>query len=544
MNATHPGYNKEINCNSIRKRPKDYVFTPAPHQSKVRSFFRNSLYKGLLLYHKLGSGKSCTSIMVADDLLKNNLVKHVYVLTPGSLRKNWISEYCRVCGRIDKKDIMKKFTFITYNYAIKKHLSEYDFNDSLVIIDEVHNLINGFKNKSENKTALYEKVVYSNARVLCLSGTPVIQDDIFTEWKYLSKLLGKSIDDYKDIKELLNEDLEGIVSYYPGDPSKYPKVNNKPIQCIPMTIKQYELYKKVESRETKIRAMGPPDMGLFHRNPIKYNREKRAFIKAKNYLLTRMFSNCFYGEVDVEEKKEEEKSLKKKKNIDKEDLEDLEDLEDQEIRVEKKKILPDLLKKEGGWICSEKLQNRELFTISPKFSSVLLNIIKNFNSKHVIYSFYKTKAGIQLFYSLLKHCGIHVEVFSGDIDAKKREDILNRFNSIDNRRGKKIKVLLVTEAGAEGISILECNNIHILESSPKENKTRQAIGRVIRYKSHELLPKNEQFVNVWRYWSIVPKDEEPKKLVDEVLYKKGLVLEKHFENFTKRLIRNSIEVKD
>ena len=150
MNATHPGYNKEINCNSIRKRPKDYVFTPAPHQSKVRSFFRNSLYKGLLLYHKLGSGKSCTSIMVADDLLKNNLVKHVYVLTPGSLRKNWISEYCRVCGRIDKKDIMKKFTFITYNYAIKKHLSEYDFNDSLVIIDEVHNLINGFKNKSEN----------------------------------------------------------------------------------------------------------------------------------------------------------------------------------------------------------------------------------------------------------------------------------------------------------------------------------------------------------------------------------------------------------
>jgi superfamily II DNA or RNA helicase len=308
-----------------------------------------------------------------------------------------------------------------------------------------------------------------------------------------------------------------------------------------MTFKQYELYKKVESRETKIRAMGPPEMGLFYRNPKEYNEKKRAFIKAKNYLLTRMFSNCFYGEVDIEDKKDDKKSVKKKKNIDEEDLEDV---EDQEIRAEKKKILPDLLKKEGGWISSEKLKNRELFTISPKFSSVLLNIIKNFNSKHVIYSFYKTKAGIQLFYSLLKHCGIKVEVFSGDVDVKKREDILNRFNSIDNRRGKKIKVLLVTEAGAEGISILECNNIHILESSPKENKTRQAIGRVIRYKSHELLPKSEQFVNIWRYWSIIPKDEEHKKLVDEVLYKKGLVLEKHFENFTKRLIRNSIEVKD
>jgi N12 class adenine-specific DNA methylase len=127
MNATHPGYNKEIKCNSIRKRSKDHVFTPAPHQSKVKSFFKNSLYKGLLLYHKLGSGKSCTSIMVADDFLKNNLVKHVYVLTPGSLRKNWISEYCRVCGRIDKTEIMKKFTFITNKRFFKIMFSEFFF---------------------------------------------------------------------------------------------------------------------------------------------------------------------------------------------------------------------------------------------------------------------------------------------------------------------------------------------------------------------------------------------------------------------------------
>jgi len=520
MNSTHPGYNKEIKCQSIRKRPKDYIFIPAEHQIKVQKYFKRSLYKGLFLYHKLGSGKSCTSIMVADNMLKEKLVDHIFVLTPGSLRKNWVSEYCRVCGNIDNKEFMKKFTFITYNYAIKKNLDKYDFNKSLVIIDEAHNLINGFKNLSENKTALYEKIINSNARVLCLSGTPIIQPDVLKEWKYISNLLGKPIDEYKDITDIKDEDLQGIVSFYPGDESKYPKVIVKPIQLVPMTLKQYKVYKKVELRETAVRAMGPPNISLFHKNPEKYNKEKTDFIKAQNYLLSRLASNCYYNDIDV-------KKIYKIKDGKK---------------IEVDKTLPDLIHKEGGWISSEKLLNKNLLNISPKISHVLLNIIKNLNSKHVIYSFYKTKGGIQLIFSLLKHCGIKAEIFSGDVDVKKRENILNKFNSIDNRRGKSIKVLLVTEAGAEGISIFECNNIHILESSPKENRTRQAIGRVIRYKSHEKLPADEQYVNVWRYWSTIPTSENKKEaLVDELLYKRGISLENQFNEFTDRLIKNSIE---
>ena len=119
MNSTHPGYNKEIKCYSLKKRPKDYIFIPAEHQIKVQKYFKRSLYKGLFLYHKLGSGKSCTSIMVADEMLKDKLVKHVFVLTPGSLRKNWVSEYCRVCGNIDNKEFMKKFTIMLSQKILK-----------------------------------------------------------------------------------------------------------------------------------------------------------------------------------------------------------------------------------------------------------------------------------------------------------------------------------------------------------------------------------------------------------------------------------------
>ena len=95
--------------------------------------------------------------------------------------------------------------------------------------------------------------------------------------------------------------------------------------------------------------------------------------------------------------------------------------------------------------------------------------------------------------------------------------------------------MLVTDAGAEGITVLECNNIHILESNTKENKTRQAIGRVIRYKSHEKLPKEERYVNVWRYWSVAPESNENERLVDEILYRKGSMNGQVFYQFQDRV---------
>ena len=73
---------------------KHGVFTPQAHQEFVREYFIKSPYKGLLLYHRLGSGKTCSSIIIGDALLKLKNIKTVYVLSPGSLRQGWIKEYC------------------------------------------------------------------------------------------------------------------------------------------------------------------------------------------------------------------------------------------------------------------------------------------------------------------------------------------------------------------------------------------------------------------------------------------------------------------
>ena len=53
-----------------------------------------SPFKDLLLYHGLGSGKTCSSIAIAEGI-KND--KKILIMTPASLRDNYIEEL-KKCG--------------------------------------------------------------------------------------------------------------------------------------------------------------------------------------------------------------------------------------------------------------------------------------------------------------------------------------------------------------------------------------------------------------------------------------------------------------
>ena len=65
------------------------------HQNLVRDYLNiYTPYRGLLLYHGLGSGKTCTSIGIAEGLKTH---KPVLILTPASLRANFYKEL-KKCG--------------------------------------------------------------------------------------------------------------------------------------------------------------------------------------------------------------------------------------------------------------------------------------------------------------------------------------------------------------------------------------------------------------------------------------------------------------
>lgn len=225
-----------------------------PHQKVVRDYLlMETPYRGLLLYHGLGSGKTCSSIAVAESLLTT---KKVFVMLPASLESNYRGEL-RKCGdplymydqhwrqqtlsddtramakklglsdgfldrnrtffttvpneepnysKLPKtaQDIVGKqiediidqrFTFIRYNGLSSTNIGKYvpadgtnPYNDSVVIIDEVHNFISRISNASDIARKLYD-VIYNakNCKVVALSGTPVINRA--NEVAYLMNLL-------------------------------------------------------------------------------------------------------------------------------------------------------------------------------------------------------------------------------------------------------------------------------------------------------------------------------------------------------------------
>ena len=90
INALFRPYKEEIEKaeNTIScDRSDDAAFSLLTHQKVVRDYLNiYTPYRGLLLYHGLGSGKTCSSIAIAEGMKTD---KQIIVMTPASLRMNY-----------------------------------------------------------------------------------------------------------------------------------------------------------------------------------------------------------------------------------------------------------------------------------------------------------------------------------------------------------------------------------------------------------------------------------------------------------------------
>jgi len=91
----------QISCDNIGQSSSGEV-SLLTHQKLVRDYLNlYTPYRGLLLFHGLGSGKSNSSIAIAEGFKSN---KKVIVMTPASLRRNYIEEIKKFGEPIYKKN--------------------------------------------------------------------------------------------------------------------------------------------------------------------------------------------------------------------------------------------------------------------------------------------------------------------------------------------------------------------------------------------------------------------------------------------------------
>lgn len=147
-----------------------------PHQLFVRDFLgADKPQRGLLLYHGLGSGKTCAAIAIAASLVQDDRApqKKVIVMLPANLHTNFDSEL-QPCG-LSSTEVH----YIHYNgvsdVAVVRILKDSSFfNNAVIIIDEAHNFALAAANGGV-LARFYKRIVDAHdSRVVLLSGTPLV----------------------------------------------------------------------------------------------------------------------------------------------------------------------------------------------------------------------------------------------------------------------------------------------------------------------------------------------------------------------------------
>ena len=167
---------------NIKKNGK---FTPFNYQKLLRDYMQNSSpYRGVLLYHGLGSGKTCTAISISENLKTE---RNIVVMLPASLKNNFIQDGLLFCGdplyKSNPNLYKEKYSFVSYNAnnTVAQINKIGNLDNKVIIIEEVHNLISkivsGICGMSKQGLEIYNYLMNAqNAKIIALSGTPIIND--------------------------------------------------------------------------------------------------------------------------------------------------------------------------------------------------------------------------------------------------------------------------------------------------------------------------------------------------------------------------------
>lgn len=500
-----------------------------PQQFVSQIINPNSDYRGLLVYHQIGSGKTCAAITIAENFKG---LRKIMVLTPASLIGNFEDELRGHCGgylskkefeimskssidsniyiQLKKKSdekIKKHYQILSYHkFVNKSKLNQINLKNTLLIIDEIQNMISSEGNFY--KILLNEiNRAPDDLRVVLLSATPIFDKPVeigltlnllrpkllFPKNPKFNELFLNSKTDKNGniLYNLRNERkfiemTRGLISYFKGAPDiTFPEVRLKKIKCV-MESFQYQSYLASLSNEKNFKN------GSFRNTDL-------LKLPTDFFIGPRLISNIVFPNRKINE--EGIISLTKK---------EIEKLENYSIKIYK-----------------------------------MMNKIKKSKRAVFIYSNFKEYGGLKTIIQVLHYYGYkdvkkygigkkRYAIWSGD-ETKDYKDYIKKItNDIKNINGKQLKIILGSPSIKEGVSFKRLEQVHILEPYWNLSRLSQIIGRASRFCSHYDLPKENRFVNVYLYIASSPKGEET---IDEYIYylakeKQKIIIQ--FENLMKR----------
>jgi len=309
-----------------------------------------------------------------------------------------------------------------------------------------------------------------------------------------------------DKRTLLKRMLMGLTSYYPIDRSS---IVNMPAVLKPeIYSEKYQNYEIVQNMNVVPCMMSETQ---FEKYSEKWSKEKEldTLNKMKKwsseddtwhyYMRTRQTCNMIYVDDDF-------RNIKKTEN------------NTTELETLKAKSYQTIISDESLKI------TKDLKYLSPKMYAMMNNINKYIKDKQstgkiLFYSDFRSDGGSEAFELVLKCNGyekfdtkkpqkdkkLRYTFITGSEGPDERKISKQYYNDENNKYGEYIQIMIISSAGAEGISLWCVRQVHILEPFWNYVRIDQVLGRAIRMKSHEQLPKEERDVEQFLYLSTLPE---------------------------------------
>ena len=605
-------------------------FELSPHQLFVRNFLSfETPYNSLLLYHGLGTGKTCSAISVAEemrDYMKQmGIVQRIIVVASPNVQENFRlqlfdsrklkevdglwnlractgNKYLKEINPMSMKGLSKtkvvrqveriinsSYLFLGYlelaNMIQRKATMEDEtpekikralrsiFQNRLIIIDEVQNIRSTDENTTNKRVAteltrLIDNV--SNIRLLLLSATPMFNS--YKEIIWLTNLMNKndrrgaiSISEVFDKSgnflmdekgndvgmDLLRRKINGYISFVKGEnPLTFParifpkdfspdntfeafeqprkQLNGKsiiqPLEHVDVYLTkigtyQYEIYNRViDELKEKGEAMPnfenmdsfgytmlqKPLMALNICYPsIDSSKETSALIGSSGL---ENFMNFVNTTVPMAKHNFEYKSLEHGR-IFSPDL-----IGNYSAKIEN--ICNSVKKSTGIVLVYTNYIDGGAVPIAlaleemgiTRYGDYAKNLFKVPPKPSVDFQSFKTKEEIM---GTNKFHPAKYVIISGDkaLSPNNKKDLIALTNE-DNVNGEKIKVVIITKAGSEGLDFKNIRQVHIMEPWYNMNLIEQVIGRAVRTCSHIKLPFIQRNVQIFLYGTILDKSDE------------------------------------
>ena len=337
------------------------------------------------------------------------------------------------------------------------------------------------------------------------------QDDEIIDLSVNENFVEYFLDDSYNIspkkKVFLRRMILGLTSYYP--------IDRKSIKFMPQVVDPYDvvpLYKDytiVKKTNIVLCPMGPVQWTNYENEYVREKlkrlnniRKKQLYNDKENSeysIRTRQTCNIVYDDDSFRKEKDDEQRIKAYERM----------------------------RMNGNFSYDGKLQ-----LYSPKFYKILENIQRFIKGetptgKVLYYSDFRKDSGSEAFEEILQENGYEkydhnkkdIETLISEGSKKKRYTFLTgeedqeirkynkeAFNHDKNVRGEYIQIILISSAGAEGISLKCVRQVHIMEPFWNYIRIDQVFGRAIRMKSHinDDLPKDERNVEQYLYLSTLP----------------------------------------